>query len=154
MNKNNQTLKETFAKALESYKKRDFKNAEIYCYKILSIDPNHLDSMSLLANIAAISKNFNKAIELLNKLVQIHPNNIIAIHNLGSAYKDLGKLDEAIKYYKKVLEKEPLHTNAHYNLGMVFYKLGDLNPQTNSPNEKYTDRNLSCINPNNRFTIC
>ena len=93
MNKNNQTLKDTFAKAFESYKKRDFKNAEIYCYKILSIDSNHFDSMSLLANIAAISKNFNKAIELLNKLVQVHPNNIIAIHNLGSAYKDLGKLD-------------------------------------------------------------
>ena len=90
MNKNSETLKETFLKALESYKKRDFKNAEVYCYKILSIDSNHFESMSLLANMAAINRNFNKAIEILNKIIELQPNNIIAIHNIGSAYKDLG----------------------------------------------------------------
>ena len=64
MNENNETLKTTFAAAIENYKKRDFKTAEIYCYKILSIDSNHFDSISLLANINAISRNFDKAKEL------------------------------------------------------------------------------------------
>ena len=43
MDKKKQSLKTIFAEALEYYKKKDFKTAEIYCYKILSIDPNHFD---------------------------------------------------------------------------------------------------------------
>ena len=39
MNKNNRSLKTIFAEALEHYRKRDLKTAEIVCYKILSIDP-------------------------------------------------------------------------------------------------------------------
>ena len=45
MKKNNESLKDTFAKVIENYKKKDFKNAEVYCYKILSINPYHLDSL-------------------------------------------------------------------------------------------------------------
>ena len=38
MNKKSQTLKEDFIEAVQSFKKKDFKNTEIVCYKILSID--------------------------------------------------------------------------------------------------------------------
>jgi len=126
MNKNEQTLKSIFLKAVENYKKKDFKNAEIFCYKILSIDPNHFDSLSMLATISAINRNFNNAKELLQKAVKIEPKNITAIHNLGTAYKELGKLDDAINYYEKVLEIDPRHTNANFNLGLIFYKLKEL----------------------------
>ena len=64
MNKNKQSLKTTFAEAVQNYQKRDFKTAEIFCYKILSIDTKHFDSLSLLANIFAINKNFEKAYEI------------------------------------------------------------------------------------------
>ena len=37
MKKNTTTLKDTFEKALQSYKKRDFETAQILCNKILSI---------------------------------------------------------------------------------------------------------------------
>ena len=77
MNKNEQTLKSIFLKAVENYKKKDFKNAEIFCYKILSIDPNHFDSLSMLATISAINRNFNNAKELLQKAVKIEPKNIL-----------------------------------------------------------------------------
>ena len=71
MNKNKQSLKATFAEALQNYQKRDFKTAEIFCYKILSIDTNHFDSLSLLANIFAINKNFDKAAVLKNLSQQV-----------------------------------------------------------------------------------
>ena len=100
MNKKGKTLKEDFIEAVQSFKKKDFKNAEIVCYKILSIDPNHFDSISLLATLAAINGNFDKAIELLGKAIKIQPKNITTIHNLGTAYKELGNLKEAMNYYK------------------------------------------------------
>ena len=58
MDKKKNSLKEIFAEALECYKKKDFKTAEIYCYKILSINPNHFDSLSLLSNLFAINKEY------------------------------------------------------------------------------------------------
>ena len=49
--KKRESLKQIFEEALNNYKKKDYKNAENYCYKILNIDPNHFDSISLLATI-------------------------------------------------------------------------------------------------------
>ena len=131
MNKKNTALKDIFALAFDNYKKNDFKNAEIYCYKILSIDPNHFNSTFLLATISAFTSNFNKAIELLHKAIIIDPKHTGAIHNLATAYKEQGKLKEAENFFKKVLEIDPKHTNANYNLGLLFYKLKELQKAKN-----------------------
>ena len=42
--KNTTTLKDTYGAAYNNYKKGDLKAAEILCYKILSIDPNFIES--------------------------------------------------------------------------------------------------------------
>ena len=75
MEKNKQSLKTIFAEALEYYKRRDFKTAEVLCYKILSIDHNHFDSISLLANIFGVNRNFDKAKEFLEQAIGIQPKN-------------------------------------------------------------------------------
>ena len=102
MNKENEPLKMTYMRALESYKKKDYKNAETYCYKILSIDSYHFDSILMLTNIAGINKNFDQAKELLIRAIEIQPKNVTAIHNLGTCYKELKQLEEAKKHYNKV----------------------------------------------------
>ena len=48
MNNNTTTLKDTYMTAYENYKKGHLKNAETLCYKILSIDPNFLQSKILV----------------------------------------------------------------------------------------------------------
>jgi len=126
MDKKKQSLKEIFTEALEYYKKKDFKTTEVFCYKILSINPNHFDSLSLLSNLFAINKNFDKAKESLEKAIKIQPENLTILNNLGTAYKELGKTDKAITFYQKVLEINSNHTNANYNLGILFYKLKEL----------------------------
>ena len=126
MNKNTQTLKEIFAEALKNFNKKDFKNAEIFCYKILSINSNHKDSLFLLATISAMRNNFKKAVELMLKLVELDPSNKSYLNNLGTAYKELGNLKEAENIYKKILNIDPKYTNANYNLGIIFYQLKEL----------------------------
>ena len=98
MNKKNEPLKMTFMSALESYKKLDYNNAEAYCYKILSIDSYHFDSIMMLASIAGAKRNLEQAKELLIKATEIQPKNTSAIHNLGTCCKELGKLDESKNY--------------------------------------------------------
>jgi len=126
MDKKKQSLKAIFAEALEYYKKKDFKTAEIYCYKILSINQNHFDSLSLLSNLFAVNKDFDKAKEFLDKAIKIEPENTTILNNLGSAYKELGNTEKAIFFYQKVLNINSNHTNANYNLGLLFYKLKEL----------------------------
>ena len=122
----NLTIRETFLTAIKNYKEKDFKTAEIFCYKILSIDPNNFDSIFLLANIAAIKRNFDQANNLLHQAIKIKPQNVSALNNLGTTYKELGKFENAINYYKKTIEIDSNHVNAHYNLGVIFYDLKDL----------------------------
>ncbi len=127
MNKNKKTLKDDFIEALESYKKRDLKNAEMICHKILSIDPNHFNSNSLLATIYASHRDFLKAKDYLHEAIKIEPKNLSAITNLGTVYKEIGQIEEALKYYNKALEINPKHTNANYNLGVALFNLGKIN---------------------------
>ena len=131
MNKKKQTLKEIFFEAVQSYQKDDLKNAENFCYKILSIDTNHFDSLSLLATIFARNNNFNKAKELLHRAIEIQPKNASALNNLATAYKTLGSFEDAIIYYNKILEIDPKHVNANYNLGLTFYALKELKKAKN-----------------------
>ena len=131
MNKNKQSLKGNFVEALKHYRNKDFKAAEFICYKILSIDSNHFDSVSLLANINVISRNFDKAKEFLERAIKIQPENVSILNNLGTAYKELGKSKEAINFYQKVLGIDSNHTNANFNLGLEFYKLKEFRKAKN-----------------------
>ena len=124
--KKKQTLKETFSGAHKSFKDKDFKTAENICYKILSIDPYHFDSISLLATIFVMNGSFEKAKDLMIKANEIQPENKSILNNLGIAYKALGKLDEAVSTYKKLLKMDPDHTNANYNIGLAYHDLRDL----------------------------
>ena len=83
-NNKKETLKENFAEAFKNYKKRDLKTAEILCYKILSIEPNHFDSTFLLATIFALDNNFDKAKKLLYKALEMQPKNVNVLNNLGT----------------------------------------------------------------------
>ncbi len=125
MNKKNKSLRSSFIDAVKNYKEKNFKNAEIICFKILSIDSNYIDALTLLGTISAINKNFEKAKEYMETAFGIDPKNTGVLNNLGTANKELGKIDEAINIYKKVLSIDPNHVNANYNLGVTFYQLRD-----------------------------
>ena len=126
MKKNNLTLKETFKLAVEYYNNKNYLVAENLCTKILSIDPDHFESMVLQSNMFAIKGNYKKAKELLIRANETQPDNLSVLNNLGTACKELRDTKEAITYYEKVLQLNPKHTNAQFNLGVAFYQLRDL----------------------------
>ena len=126
MTKNPTTLKDTYGTAYENYKKGNFKTAEIICYKILSIDPNFIESKLLLANISAKNRDFIKTKKLLNEAIDLQPNNVSVLNNLGTACKELGETKSAVSYYKQVIKIDPNNANAYYNLGAICYDLKQL----------------------------
>ena len=119
MNKNTTTLKDTYGTAYNNYKKGNFKIAETLCYKILSIDPNFIQSKILLANISTKNRDFIKTKKLLNEAFDMDPNNVSVLNNLGTVYRELG--GKYIQYWDnsnannntiaKESEKEKINTD-------------------------------------------
>tara|TARA_Y100000590_G_C15734781_1_gene1018185 strand:- start:1839 stop:3605 length:1767 start_codon:yes stop_codon:yes gene_type:complete len=126
MDKNTTTLKDTYGAAYDNYKKGNLKTAETLCYKILSIDPNFIQSKILLANISAKNKDFVNTKKLLSEALDMDSKNISVLNNLGTVCKQLGETKNALNYYKKVIEIDPNNPNAYYNLGATCYDLGQL----------------------------
>ena len=112
MQKSKTTLKHTFVEALDNYKKKNFKAAEILCRKILSIDRNDFESKVLLANMSAKNRDYKQAKQLLNEANDVRPNNVSVLNNIGTACKNLGELKNAISYNygrkkeKKIIKKK------------------------------------------------
>jgi len=119
--KNTTTLKDTYGVAYNNYKKGDLKAAEILCQKIISIDPNFIESKILLANISAKNRNFNETKKLLVEANEQEPKNISVLNNLGTACRELGEIKNAVDYFKKAIEIDPNNANSYYNLGAIHY---------------------------------
>ena len=126
MDKKNSTLKDTFLSAVQSYKNKDFKNAQILCYKIISIDPNNLEAILLLSSIFAANRDFVNAKKMLKSADIIKPNNISILNNLGTVFTNLKEFKDAEVCYKKVIEVDPSNSNAHYNYGLLYLELKEL----------------------------
>jgi tetratricopeptide (TPR) repeat protein len=125
MTKNNKTLKEIYTDAFLSFKKGDLITAHASCNKILSIDPNHFDTILLLSTLERAKNNLNSSKNLLLKAIDIKPKNVTALSNIGTVYKELGKIEEAVSFYEKTLQIDPNYVNANYNLGLIYKKLKD-----------------------------
>ena len=131
MNKNQKTLKDTFIEAVKNYTKGDFKNSEILCSKIISIDPNNFEPYVLLSNIYARKTDYKSAKKYLIKANDLKPNDIKILNNLGTACKSLKESEAAINYYNKVIAIDANNTNAHYNIGLLLYEMKNLSKAKN-----------------------
>ena len=89
MNKKDLTLKDAFLNAVQSYNKKDFKEAEIECHRILSIDPHNFESNLLLASISVAKKDYANAKKILEEANSIKPNNLSVLNNLGTVFTNL-----------------------------------------------------------------
>lgn len=65
---------------------------------------------------AAVSNNWDKAIDLNNHILKIAPHNIDAHLGLGFAYLQTNQLDKAIRHYRKAISIEPGNLIARNNL--------------------------------------
>lgn len=56
---------------------------------------------------AALSAQWQKALELNQQIIQAHPENVDALNRTARAYFELGDLDQSRKHYQKALEFDP-----------------------------------------------
>ena len=87
-----------------------------YYKKVLSINPDHPDTLNNLGNIYNATGNYNTAISLFQKVILLLPNAPQPYSNISQTYILLDDYDLAIKYAQKSIELNPSFLDAYHNL--------------------------------------
>lgn len=100
---------------------KDFKQAEKYFEKCLSLDPNFSEALNYLGYMWAEQNiNLDKAKMLIEKALKLEPDNAAYLDSMGWVYYRLKKFNRALFYLEKAatLSKEPDPT--------IYEHLGDI----------------------------
>jgi len=108
-----------FNKGLELVQQGHITKAQNLFLHVLSINPNHFDSLHLLGLIAAKDNKPELALEWLAKAINANPKDATAHYNYGVALSELKCLVDAAASYRRAINLRPEYFDAVYNLGNV-----------------------------------
>lgn len=92
---------------------------------------NNITVLEKKAIDAALTGNWNLAVEINKEILEIDPESLDAKLRLGKAYLQLEEFNKAKKLYKEVLEKDPVNQTALRNLKLASDKKVEKTPQNN-----------------------
>ena len=116
-------IQAAFTEGLACHHKGQLGRAKDAYDEVLRLDPQHYEAWHLLGVIAAQSKHYGQAVELIRKSLALSPDNPTALANLGNALRDLGQLLGAVESYDKAITIKPDYVNALISRGIACYAL-------------------------------
>ncbi len=97
-----------------------------YFEKALSLRPNWVRVLSLLASIYEGQKLYHVSDSLFRKAIRIEPDNATLLNNYGYSLSVRGiRLNEALKMAKRALKTDEQNGAYLDTVGWIFYQLGD-----------------------------
>jgi Flp pilus assembly protein TadD len=106
-----------YDEALRHHGAGELREAEQGYRKILSIAPDHADSLHLLGVIARQTGHAREAEALIRRSIALSGGSADSFSNLGNVLQMQNRFDEAELCYNKALALDPVHTQARNNLG-------------------------------------
>lgn len=107
----------------EAYKEHQANHLEsaIRTYQqILTIEPDHVQTLHFLGLAQAQFGNTKQAIQCLQKALTIEPNSPSIHNNLGNIYKRNNQILEAINEYEKAIALSSDYAQAYHNLARIY----------------------------------
>jgi hypothetical protein len=99
--------------------------AEAAYAHLVEIDPNNVEGLRGLGNIAYDRQDRAKAIEFYEKVLAQGPDDPEVRTDMGTMLFESGQADRAIAEYQRAIEKSPSFFQAYFNLGIVYDARGD-----------------------------
>jgi len=96
-----------------------FAEAAATCREILEQQPNHLQSLTLWAEIEARQGNRERAIELHTSVIKLSSDHALAYYKRANLLKDSNQLEAALASYDQAIALDPEYANAFCNRGVV-----------------------------------
>ena len=84
--------------------------------KVLTIDPDNIAALKLMAEVASLSKTPTAALPILGKILQHDPANLDALNNRGVILMGLDDPEAAELSFRKLLKYHPNDCNGLNNL--------------------------------------
>jgi tetratricopeptide (TPR) repeat protein len=117
------TISQVFDIALKSYAAGKLAEAEQFCLKILSADPNSAATLNLLAVINTSLGRNDAALANYDRALALQPDFIQALNNRGAVLKQMKRYGEALTSYDRALDLQPDHAEVLNNRAGVLHEL-------------------------------
>ena len=98
--------------------------AQALLEEILSIEKHQPDVIRLLGVIAALRKEWNEALRLIDLVIEMDPKNALAHSNRGNVLNELKRYEEALSCYQRAIHYQPYYAEAYSNQGNGLQALG------------------------------
>lgn len=115
-----------FAAAVAQHQAGAFAEAERRYRYILSLYPDHADSLHNLGLLALQSGNAASAVELIDRAIKLNDRIGEYHYNIALAWRALNRLDQVATHLQRAIELRPDHALAHLNLGNIRREQGRL----------------------------
>lgn len=103
-----------------SYTENDQVNLAIQSYlNALEVDPNHIPSLTNLADCYEAVGDDEKAHEIFHYLIHLAPDNPLSHFNLGNFFLRKNQHIDAAKCYEKTIELDGGFTDAYHNIAWI-----------------------------------
>jgi protein O-GlcNAc transferase len=137
-----------FEKARSLSQQGNLTEAATICSAILELQPEHIDSLMLSAEITARKGNLEQAIQLYSNITRLQPKYVLAYYKRANLLKDTGQLEASLASYDLAISLDPGHANAFCNRGAVLEGL-------NRPDEALASYEKAlALNPADAFAYC
>ncbi len=112
-----------YTDAVNAYLAKRYRDATSLFKKILTLDPNHYNTLLRLGKIQRIERNFNEAIRLHRKARTHDDQNIEVLLALSHDLEDAERYEEAMQFLKEVLELDGTNLTALVHLRDISMRL-------------------------------
>jgi protein O-GlcNAc transferase len=113
------TVEQSFAFALEFHQTGLLSEAERGYRQILERDPDHSDSLHLLAVIGLQTGHLEPALQLIQRAMTLRPDAALYRNSAGQILERLGRADEARAAYEAAIELDPHDPDPLNSLGRL-----------------------------------
>jgi protein O-GlcNAc transferase len=121
------TIQEVLDSAIKHHQAGRLSEAEATYQQVLTLQPNHADTLHLLGVLMGQMGRCQAAVELINRAIVINPTAAGFHNNMGNALSGIGRMDQAIIAYRRAIELKPDYEGACYNLGVALEACGRYN---------------------------
>jgi lipopolysaccharide biosynthesis regulator YciM len=116
-------IQELYTKGLNSLLAKRNPEATTFFQKVLTIEPNHVDTLLRLGISKLREKTPQEAILLHQKALSLDPSNQEVMFSLAVDYEEAKRYDDALKVYQEILAKDGSNLTALYRMRDLYQRL-------------------------------
>ncbi len=117
-------IQELYTKGLNSMLAKRNPEATSFFEKVLTIDPNHVDTLLRMGISQLREKNPQQAILLHQKALGLDQSNQEVLFSLAADYEEAKRYDDALKVYQEILAKDSSNLTALIKKRDLYQRLG------------------------------